>query len=196
MGGRRYVPGADRAADYGSFRNRSNANGSSAGDRTITNPAGVGNTGSGVNFVCINGNGTSSIVTSTGACTGGSANIVGYVAQNSTARFVQAGLGAFPTTGRNTVSTPGLNLWNIAAIKTTKIGERYSFQVRVETYDTFNHRNYSIGLPTNNGALDQVTNANPLSTAYPFVTAGNLFLNNQQFNGGSRRMQFGLKFIW
>ncbi len=174
----------------------SNANGSSAGDRTITNPAGVGNTGSGVNFVCINGNGVSSIVTSTGACTGGSANIVGYVAQNSTARFVQAGLGAFPTTGRNTVSTPGLNLWNIAAIKTTKIGERYSFQVRVETYDTFNHRNYSIGLPTNNGALDQVTNANPLSTAYPFVTAGNLFLNNQQFNGGSRRMQFGLKFIW
>ncbi len=174
----------------------SNANGSSAGDRTITNPGGVGNTGSLLDFVCINGAGNSSVVTSTAACAGGSANIVGYVARNASAKYVQAGLGALSTTGRNTVSTPGLNLWNIAVIKTTKFGERYAMQFRVESYDTFNHRNYSIGLPTNNGAIDQTNNPNPLSTAYPFVNAGSLFLNNQQFNGGSRKMQFGLKFIW
>jgi hypothetical protein len=35
-----------------------------------------------------------------------------------------------------------------------------------------------------------------LSTAYPFVTAGSLFLNNHQFTGGSRAMQLGLKLIF
>jgi hypothetical protein len=192
----------------------SNANGSSAGDRTITNPGGVGNTGSLVNFVCLNNSGNTFISTTiggvdkNGAATGcavgtaapngtsGSNFVVGYLAKDSTARYVQANLGALSTTGRNTVSTPGLNLFNIAVIKTTKFGERYAMQIRVESYDTFNHRNYSIGLPTNNGAIDQTNNPNPLSTAYPFVNAGSLFLNNRQFNGGSRKMQFGLKFIW
>jgi Carboxypeptidase regulatory-like domain len=174
----------------------SNANGSSAGDRTILNPNGVGLTGSGVNFVCINSLGASSIVTSTGACSGGSANVVGYVAKDATATFIQAGLGAKANVGRNTVPTPGLNIWNVSLLKSTKITERFNIQFRAETYDTFNHRNFSIGLPTNNGAIDQTTNPNPLSTGYPFVTAKGLFLNNQQFNGGSRTMQLGLKFIF
>jgi len=51
-------------------------------------------------------------------------------------------------------------------------------------------------LPTNNGTIDQNTNANPLSSGYIFVTSGNLFLNNHQFNGGSRTMQLGLRLIW
>jgi len=81
-------------------------------------------------------------------------------------------------------------------LKNTKINERFSLQFRAETYNTFNHRNFSIGLPTNNGTIDQTTNANPLSAGYIFVTSGNLFLNNHQFNGGSRTMQLGLRFIW
>ena len=174
----------------------SNANGSSAGDRTIFNPNGVGLTGSGVNIICINGAGASSIVTSTGACSGGSANIVGYVAQDPTATFIQANLGAKANVGRNTISTPGFNIWNMSVLKGTKIGERFNVQFRAEAYNLFNHRNFSIGLPTNNGAIDQTQNPNPLSTGYPFVTATGLFLNNHQFNGGSRTMQLGLKLIF
>ena len=174
----------------------SNANGSSAGDRTILNPNGAGLTGSGVNFICINGAGASSIVTSTGACSGGSANIVGYVAQDPTATFIQANLGAKANVGRNTISTPGFNIWNMSVLKGTKIGERINVQFRAEAYNLFNHRNFSIGLPTNNGAIDQTQNPNPLSTGYPFVTATGLFLNNHQFNGGSRTMQLGLKLIF
>ena len=94
------------------------------------------------------------------------------------------------------MSTPGLNIWNMSLLKNTKLSERFSLQFRAETYDTFNHRNFSIGLPTNNGTIDQNTNANPLSAGYIFVTSGNLFLNNHQFNGGSRTMQLGLRFIW
>jgi hypothetical protein len=176
----------------------SNANGDSAGDRTIINPAGVGLTGSTVNFVCNAGaGGATSIVTDPGACgSGDDSNIVGYVAANPTARFIQAGVGAKANAGRDTVSTPGLNIWNMSLFKNTKLSERFSLQFRAETYNTFNHRNFSIGLPTNNGTIDQNTNPNPLSAGYIFVTSGNLFLNNHQFNGGSRTMQLGLHLIW
>jgi len=135
------------------------------------------------------------------------ANIVGYVVApttigansgpiNTNARFIQAGVGALANAGRDTVSTPGLNIWNMSLLKTTRITERFSLQFRAETYNTFNHRNFSIGLPTNNGTIDQTTNANPLSSGYIFVTSGSLFLNNHQFNGGSRTMQLGLRLIW
>jgi hypothetical protein len=176
----------------------SNANGDVAGDRTVFNPAGVGMTGTGVNMVCNAGpGGATTIVSDPATCgTGNDANIVGYVAIDPTARFVQAGVGAKATTGRNTVSTPGLNIWNIGAFKTTKLTERFSLQFRASTYNTFNHRNFSIGLPTNNGSLDQNTNTNPLNAGYIFVTSGPSFLNNHQFNGGSRNMELGLKLIF
>ncbi len=176
----------------------SNANGDSAGDRTIINPAGVGLTGSTVNFVCNAGaGGATGVVTDPATCgTGDDSNIVGYVAADPTARFIQAGVGARANAGRDTVSTPGLNIWNMSVLKDTKLSERFSLQFRAETYNTFNHRNFSIGLPTNNGTIDQNTNANPLSSGYIFVTSGNLFLNNHQFNGGSRTMQLGLRLSW
>jgi hypothetical protein len=53
------------------------------------------------------------------------------------------------------------------------------------SYNTFNHRNFSLGLPTNNGALDQNTNGNPQDLAYALVTNAQ-FLKNKAFNGGSR----------
>jgi hypothetical protein len=176
----------------------SNDNGDSAGDRTIINPAGVGPTGSTVNFVCNAGaGGATSIVTDPSTCgIGDDSNIVGYVAADPTARFIQAGVGAKANAGRDTVSTPGLNIWNMSLLKNTKLSERFLLQFRAETYNTFNHRNFSIGLPTNNGTIDQNTNANPLSSGYIFVTSGNLFLNNHQFNGGSRTMQLGLRLVW
>lgn len=176
----------------------SNANGDAAGDRTVLNPAGVGLTGTAVNFVCNAGaGGTTSIVSDPGTCGGGNdANIVGYVAIDPTARFVQAGVGAKANVGRNTVNTPGLNIWNMGVFKNTKLTERIGLQFRAETYDTFNHRNFSIGLPSNNGALDQNTNANPLNAGYIFVPASGTFLNAKLFNGGSRTMQLGLRLAW
>jgi hypothetical protein len=153
-------------------------------------------TGSAVNFICNDGPGGATSVLDDPDLCAGSANIVGYVAIDPTARFIQAGPGARPNVGRDTVSTPGLNVWNMSVFKTTRLSERFTLQFRAETYNTFNHRNFSIGLPTNNGAIDQVTNPNPLSAGYIFVTSGNLFLNNNQFNGGSRTMQLGLRLLF
>ncbi|HKW31403.1 MAG TPA: TonB-dependent receptor [Candidatus Acidoferrum sp.] len=172
-----------------------NANGDGAGDRTIINPAGLGLTATTVQPVCNDGaGGATRIVTSTSAaCAAG--NVVGYVPLNSNARFVQAGLGALANAGRDTVSTPGLNIWNMSLFKTMKFTERASLQFRFQTFDTFNHQNYSIGLPSNNGTLDQNTNTNPLNTSYIFVTSPQ-FLNKFIFNGGSRNLELGLRFSW
>lgn len=172
-----------------------NANNDGAGDRTIINPAGVGVTGTTVQQVCNDGVGAATrIITATSAaCAAG--NVVGYVAVNPNARFVQAGLGALANAGRDTVSTPGLNIWNMSLLKTMKFTERASLQFRFQTFDTFNHQNYSIGLPSNNGTLDQNTNTNPLNTSYIFVTSPQ-FLNKFIFNGGSRNVELGLRFSW
>jgi hypothetical protein len=185
----------------------SNANGDGAGDRTVINPNGVGLTGTTVTSVCNFGPGGA---TSTGDCdpnhaddnnvggdpTPADAFTVGYLALDPKARFVQAGFGAKATAGRNTVSSPGLNIWNVSIMKNTKITERLTMQFHADTYDTFNHPNFSIGLPTNNGALDQTTNPNPFSAAYVNVDSGSQFLNSRLFNGGSRSMQLGIKLIW
>jgi hypothetical protein len=172
-----------------------NANGDGAGDRTIINPAGVGLTATTVQRVCNDGaGGATRIVTSTSlACA--SSHVVGYVAVNPTARFVQAGLGALANAGRDTVNSPGLNIWNMSLFKTMKFTERASVQFRFQTFDTFNHQNYSIGLPSNNGTLDQNTNTNPLNTSYIFVTSPQ-FLNKFIFNGGSRTVELGVRFSW
>ena len=190
-----------------------NANGDVAGDRTIINPSGAGLTGTVVNAVCNAGAGGATTIVgldpSTGAWQCGSendANIVGYVVApaavgqnagtiNPQARFVQAQLGAKANAGRNTVSTPGLNIWNMSLFKTMKFTERASLQFRFQTFDTFNHQNYSIGLPTNNGSIDQTTNTNPLNTGYIFVDSSQ-FLNKFIFNGGSRTIELGLRFAW
>lgn len=173
----------------------SNVNGDTAGDRTILNPKGIGLTGSVVDPVCNDGAGGATRVISASSAPCADANIVGYVAENPGARFIQAGRGAKANVGRNTVSTPGLNIWNMSLLKTSKLTERASLQFRFETYNTFNHRNFSIGLPTNNGALDQLTNTNPLNAGYIFVDSPT-FLNKFVFNGGSRQLELGLKLSW
>jgi hypothetical protein len=191
----------------------SNANGDAAGDRTIFNPNGQGLTGTVVNAVCNAGAGGATTIVGLDPKNGNwdcgtenDANIVGYVvaptavgnnagAINPKARFVQAQFGALANVGRNTVSSPGLNIWNMSLFKTMKFTERASVQFRFQTFDTFNHQNYSIGLPSNNGALDQATNTNPLNTGYINVTSP-LFLNKFDFNGGSRTLELGLRFIW
>jgi hypothetical protein len=172
-----------------------NGNGDVAGDRTIINPAGVGLTGTGVNFICNAGaGGATSIISDPSTCgSGNDANIVGYVAVDPTARFVQAGTGTLANGGRNTVNTPALNAWNMGLFKTTKLTERFSLQFRASAFDVFNHRNFTIGLPSNSGNLDSTTNTNPLSAAYIFVTSSGSFLNSKIFNGGSRTMELGLR---
>ena len=172
-----------------------NDNGDVAGDRTIFNPAGAGLTGSIVNPVCNDGAGGATRIATATSPTCADGNIVGYLAANPSARFIQAGVGTIANVGRNTVSTPGLNIWNMSIFKTNHLTERASLQFRFQTYNTFNHRNPSIGLASNNGANDSNNNANPLNAGYIFVTSPT-FLNKFSFDGGSRTMELGLRLVF
>jgi hypothetical protein len=75
--------------------------------------------------------------------------------------------------------------------------ERYSLQLGVQALDIFNHRNFSLAQPS---VFEPLVN-NALSTSYnninAFFASGNTqFLNSHQFSGGSRNMQFLVKFIF
>jgi hypothetical protein len=172
--------------------NDANGNGDNAGDRVIINPNANNLLGSDANLVCRNAaTGATSIgptiTAATSTACGSRANVVGYVATNPAAHFIRAGLGAITNSGRNIVNSPGFNLWNMSIFKNTSIKERYVVQFRAEAYDVFNHRNFTLADSSVFGST-----ANATSASYAAVSTTG-FLNQKQFNGGSRTMQLGLK---
>ncbi len=115
------------------------------------------------------------------------------MAANPDARFVVAMPGTpddGSRVGRNTIRSIGLNNWNLSVFKNFKFDESRELQFRAEFYNAFNHRQYSLGLPTYEQSLD-----NALSGTYSYVSALQ-FLDASQFSGGSRTMQMSLKFIF
>jgi Carboxypeptidase regulatory-like domain len=108
----------------------SNLNGDSAADRTILNPNGV--------------SGTSSTVT---ALTNSAGKVVGYLANNPNAQYIQAGRGAVATSGRNTLSLPGINNLDFSVFKNFAMTENWKVQFRVDFFNAFNHPQYIPGSP-------------------------------------------------
>jgi hypothetical protein len=180
-----------------------NGNFDSAGDRPVFNPAGHGNTASDVGLVCA---GVGGITTTTGTdplCSFDNkllddSTVVGYYALDPTAKYVVANLGTVSTLGRNTFRAPGVNVWDMGLAKYIHFTERYSLQLGVQALDIFNHRNFSLAQPS---VFEPLVN-NALSTTYnntsSFLdpTSSNQFLNAHQFSGGSRQLQFVVKFIF
>jgi outer membrane receptor protein involved in Fe transport len=164
----------------------SNGNGDTAGDRVVLNPAGTEGVGSLVTAVCRNvATGATSV---SSACA--PANTVGYVANNSSAKYIQAASGTISNLGRNTYRSPPLNVWNMALAKNNKLTERFNLQVRIEAFNVFNHPDFTLA----NLSVFPST-ANALNQAYTSLTSVSVgtFLNPQIFNGGGRRIELGLK---
>jgi hypothetical protein len=171
-----------------------NGDGSSTGDRAVVNPGATAlRSGTRAQFVCSGAGGATSVSATIGGC-GGNAGVVGYVASDPAAKYVGGSLlGAVSTAGRNSVSTPGFSVVDLGIFKNTYLTEKAHFQFRVEMYNAFNHRNFSLNIPTVLTVLDP---GNALVTGYANVTSGSAFLNSHQFSGGNRVIQLGLKFIW
>lgn len=73
---------------------------------------------------------------------GSSCSGPGTVAQYiNTAAFTDA-IGHFGNSGRGVCTGPGLNNWDIAAMKNIKITERFNLQFRGEFFNAFNHVSY------------------------------------------------------
>ena len=84
-----------------------NANGSATADRPVFNPVGTSNVPSGINFVCVDRAGDTSVAGSAADC-GGAANVAGYVATKAAAKYVKAGLG----TNNNIIGRDTIEVWS------------------------------------------------------------------------------------
>jgi outer membrane receptor protein involved in Fe transport len=174
----------------------SNGNLDAAGDRAILNPSGTEGVGSVVTAVCRNpATGATFVATASTPCgattSAANQNTVGYVANNSNARYIQAAAGTIPNLGRDTFNSPYFNVWNMSILKNQKLTERFQLQLRVDAYDVFNHPNFTFG----NLSVFQTT-ANALSQNYANLNTGSGFLDKNLFDGGSRIVQLGLKLTY
>jgi hypothetical protein len=164
-----------------------NANGDAAGDRAIVNIAGDPTRGTDTRTVCWNGS-----VRSFGCTDAG--NIVGYVANDSSAMFVRAQRGALANAGRNTLSSPGRTNFDMTVYKSFHFSEEKFIQFRTEFFNIFNHRQFSFantGVFAETGIDDSAINAAGYARVYD-----SQFLNAKQLNGGNRSINFGLKFVF
>jgi hypothetical protein len=62
----------------------------------------------------------------------------------NTAAFSQPLAGAFGNSGRNILREPGISNWDMGLIKSLSFTERIKFQLRLETFNTFNHAQYGV----------------------------------------------------
>jgi hypothetical protein len=113
----------------------SNLNNDSAGDRSVINPAGAANVGTGVTGYNAKGQ----------AVAVGNAGIVAYVANNPSARYVVAGSGAFPNGGRNTFPLKPTDNIDLSLTKRFSVTERVKLEFGGQFFNVFNHAQYTGG---------------------------------------------------
>ncbi len=58
--------------------------------------------------------------------------------------FAQPIAGTFGNSGRNVLREPGINNWDLGALKNIQLFERVNLQLRLESFNTFNHTQYGV----------------------------------------------------
>jgi hypothetical protein len=162
----------------------SNRNGDSAGDRTVVNPNGRYGTGTAVRAINAAGQTVAS----------GSSSTVGYVANDPTAQYVQAGLGAIATAGRNTLRSRGFNRTDASLLKNFRFGDTMNIQFGAEIFDVFNQRPKTIGI-YNPQAIAIVAPGLETNTSFANVNSPN-FNDYSLGDFYGRAVTFRFKFIF
>jgi hypothetical protein len=164
-----------------------NLNLDNAGDRVIINPAGVAGRGSDVT-----------------AITNLSGDVVGYFANDPTARYIRGGTGALATSGRNTLPSPAINNVDLTLGKTFKLTERVEFKLAAGALNVLNHAQYTTGLVNRADSISDTGTGqrNVLvpksSTVSPDPVTGQLTFNNfrSSFSQNPRLMYLGAKIVF
>jgi hypothetical protein len=71
------------------------------------------------------------------------AHVSGPFARINMSCFTQPGLGTYGDTARNFLRQPGINNWDMGFAKNFHLSERANFKLNVDTFNTFNHHQYS-----------------------------------------------------
>ena len=153
----------------------SNLNGDTAGDRSITNPAGDPHKGSDV----------TALTNSAGAT-------VAYLAKDPTAMYIKAGLGAYGNTGRNTLPTRPIDNFDMSFAKKFTIREGQTLEFRSDIGNIFNHPEYTPGY------VSSVRKNDNYITTRSFLIPGNTDFAawDRTFNSNSRSVQLVLRYIF
>ncbi len=159
----------------------SNLNGDSAGDRTVINPNGVGNTGSDVVGYSATGQ----------RLDPDDPGIVAYVANDPKARYVVAGSGVLPNGGRNTLPLHPINNVDFSLLKRINFTESKRFEFGSQFFNIFNHAQVT------GGYLSDVS-LNSVTTARNELIPGDpLFGNFDKFySNNARQLQLVARFIF
>jgi hypothetical protein len=189
----------------------SNGNGDTAGDRASSNPFGTGLVGSDVFAVCelpsgataLSNGGLGAFGTPTGVAAGGGCfdptdpkgvrtfPAIGYTPVNTGAKFIVTGPGARANVGRNSWTTPGFGILNLAVGKKTYFGESRFLEVRADVYNILNHKNYSLS----NGNVFNASGVTVATTTpgYVLPTDPNFLNAPALFSGGNRTITLVMK---
>ena len=154
----------------------SNLNGDSAGDRVVINPAGNKSKASTV----------SPLMNAAG-------DTVGYVADDPTAYYVQAGLGALATSGRNTLPGNPIDNIDVTALKRFSFAEKSSVEFQAQAFNALNHPQWIAGAVDNVNAVGGTA-----ASEQGYVTTGGGQFNTPStaFSSHPRTLQLTLKFIF
>jgi len=160
----------------------SNLNGDTAGDRTVINPAGAANVGSGVTAYNAQGQ----------VVAAGSPNIVAYVATNPNARYIQAQSGAYANGGRNTFPLAPIDNIDAALTKRFNVTERMRLQFSGQAYNLLNHSQF---IP---GFLSDVSSFSTFSAGRSYLEPQTSSFGQFQqfFASNSRILQVSAKFTF
>ena len=109
------------------------------------------------------------------------------------ARYIAAQVGAKSNVPKNSFLSPGFGVWNMSLGRNFRITEGKTFLARVEAYDVFNHRNFTVAGPVS--VFSTLTGNNALNAGYNTTTSPT-FLDPKQFSGGGRALQLTAKFIF
>jgi hypothetical protein len=143
-------------------------------DRAILNPAGQKDVGSNV-----------TALKNTAGYT------VAYLADNANAQYIIAGKGAYATSSRGNFSTPPINNFDISAIKHFKFGERFGFQFLAQSFNLFNHPQFTTG------SINDVLSVSNTSARSYFIPSSPIFHNaSKNFASNARTMQLAVKFTF
>jgi hypothetical protein len=159
----------------------SNLNNDSAGDRAVVNPAGNASLSTGV--TPINSSGA--------AVAAGSSSIVGYVAQNANARYIQAGLGAFANAGRNTYPLHPIDNVDLQILKRLPVTERMRVEIGGQFSNVLNHPQWT-------GDLLNDVYPNQNNNTRSFLLTGNSAFGrfDQFFTSNSRTLTIIGRFVF
>lgn len=145
-------------------------------DRTIINPNGTANVGSGTTPLS-NSNGET----------------VAYLVNNPNARYVRAPQGTLTNGGRNTAHLNPINDIDLSLMKRINVTERYHFEFAGQMFNLFNHPQYT------GGYLSDVQPIGFTSTAernFLRPDSSTFYQPSQVFSSNPRNIQLSLKFVF